>query len=65
MGKVGGLKEMQEIENIVQETKQTQPEIAQPKENEKIGEYVLGLEKEILVIYADAKEEKERKDGRI
>ena len=43
----------------VQRTKEMQPDVAQQKENEKIGEVVLEHEEGILVICEDAKKEKE------
>ena len=54
---------MQEIEERVQKREETQLEVSQLKENEKVEEDVLEPEEGILVIFEDAKQEKEEKIG--
>ena len=49
------------MEEGVQKTKEIQPGVAQPKENENISVGVLEPEEGILVICEDKKEEKEEK----
>ena len=58
---LGKLKEIQEIEERVQKTKETQLDASQPKENEKIEEDVVKPEEGIIVICEDAEEEKKKK----
>ena len=45
----------------MQKTKETQPEVAQPKENEKIGEDVLEHEERNLGMCEDHRKEKKKR----
>ena len=52
---------MQKIEEVEQKTKETQLEVDQPKQNEKVGEDVLESYGGIIFICEETREEKEKK----